>query len=94
MSHLIYTQQALCDLVRLRNFLAKKSPEASIRAVAKIKSSIQKIALQPNSFRPVEDMPNYREIIIDFGGSEYIVRFYYKTGSDIKIVRIKHQLED
>ncbi len=94
MPHLIYTQQALCDLVRLRNFLAKKSPESLIRAVTKIKSSIQKIALQPDSFRSVEDMPNYREIIIDFWSSGYIARFYFKSGSDIKVVRIKHQLED
>ena len=36
----------------------------------------------------------YQEIIIDFGSSGYVIRFRYEQGSDIIIVRIRHQLED
>jgi plasmid stabilization system protein ParE len=94
MPRIIYTQTALADLVRLRDFLKSKSPEASKRAVSVIQKAIEKTAVFPDRFRPVPELTHYREIIIDFGGSGYIARFRYKEGEDIYIVRIKHQLEN
>lgn len=38
-------------------------------------------------------MVNFREVIIDFGASGYIARYYKKSDDEIIIVRIKHQLE-
>lgn len=94
MPQIIYTPRAVADLVRLRDFLKTSSPDAAKRAVAIIRLAIQKSAVQPERFRPVQDLMYYREIIIDFGSSGYIARFRYEQGSDIIIVRIKHQLED
>lgn len=94
MPQIIYTGRALTDLVRLREFLKTKNPEASERAVASIKLAIQNSGVRPERFRPVLDLMYYREIIIDFGGSGYIARFRYEPGGDIIIVRIKHQLEN
>lgn len=94
MPQIIYTPRAVADLVRLRDFLKTSSPDAAKRAVAIMKLAIQKSAVQPERFRPVQDLMYYREIIIDFGSSGYIARFRYEQGSDIIIVRIKHQLED
>ena len=93
MPRIIYTQTALTDLIRLRDFLKSKSPEASKRAVLAIQGAIEKAAVFPDRFRPVPDLPHYREIIIDFGSSGYIARFRHEEGGDIYIVRIKHQLE-
>jgi plasmid stabilization system protein ParE len=94
MPRIIYTETALSDLVRLRNFLQSKSPEASKRAVSAIQEAIKNASTFPERFRPVPDLMHYREIIIDFGSSGYIARFRYEDGGDIYIVRIKHQLED
>lgn len=94
MPRVIYTQAALIDLIRLRNFLKTKSPEASKRAVLVIQEEIEKAANYPERFRPVPDLMHFREIIIDFGSSGYIARFRYEQGGDIHIVRIKHQLEN
>ena len=86
--------KALEDLVRLRDFLKNKNPDAAKRAVATIKLVIRNSAAYPDRFRPVLDLPFYREILIEFGASGYIARFRHEVGGDIYIVRIRHQLED
>ncbi len=94
MPRIIYTPNALLDLVRLRKFLHDKNPEAARRASAVIKQEIEKAGKNPERFRPVPELQNHREIIIDFGASGYIARFRHEIGGDIYIVRVKHQLED
>jgi plasmid stabilization system protein ParE len=94
MPQIIYTETAIADLVRLRDFLKTRSPEASKRAVSIIRKAIENASVFPERFRPVPDLMDYREIIIDFGSSGYIARFRYEQGGDIYIVRIKHQIEN
>jgi plasmid stabilization system protein ParE len=94
MPRIIYTETAIADLVRLRDFLKTRSPEASKRAISAIRKAIENASFFPERFRPVPDLMHYRGIIIDFGSSGYIVRFRYEQGGDIYIVRIKHQLEN
>ena len=72
MPRIIYTETAIADLVRLRDFLKTRSPEASKRAVSVIRKAIETAAAFPERFRPVPDLMHYREIIIDFGSSGYI----------------------
>ena len=93
MPQIIYTPRAVADLVRLRDFLKTTNPDAAQRAVASINLAIQKSAVQPERFRPVQDLMYYREIIIDFGSGGYVVRFRYEQCGNIIIVRIKHQFE-
>jgi plasmid stabilization system protein ParE len=94
MPRITYSPIALLDLIRLGNFLKTKNPETAKRAVKTIRKAIETIKIQPDRFRPVPDMVNFREVIIDFGASGYIARFYKRTENEIVIVRIKHQLED
>jgi plasmid stabilization system protein ParE len=94
MPHIIYTPAVIADLVRLRDFLKTKNLDASKRAVSTIEADIEKAGFNPQRFRPVPDLPHYREIIIDFGSSGYIARFRHELGGDVVIVRIKHQLEN
>ena len=94
MPRIIYTPRAVADLARIKDFLKTSSPDAAKRVVASIKFAIQKSAVHPERFRPVQDLMYYREIIIDFGSSGYVGRFRYEQGSNIIIVRIKRQLED
>ena len=88
------TRFALLDLERLRLFLHEKKPEASERAAKTLRDGINKIALFPERFKPLQDMPFHRDAVIDFGSSGYIVRYHYKPGGDIIILRIRHQKEN
>jgi plasmid stabilization system protein ParE len=94
MPHVIYTPAAIADLVRLRDFLKTKNPDAAKRAVSAIRADIEKAGFNPERFRPVPELAYYREIIIDFGSRGYIARFLHQQGGDVVIVRIKHQLEN
>ena len=94
MPHIIYTSAASADLVRLAKFLAQKDRGIARRAIATIKGAIEQSAIFPDRFRPVPDLMHYREIVIDFGSTGYIVRFRHEHGGDIHIVRIRHQLEN
>lgn len=89
-----YSAQAITDLQRLHNFLATQDKDVAKRAASVIRDALQKIAVMPERFRPVEGKIYHREAIIDFGSSGYIARFRHLPNGDITIARIKHQKED
>lgn len=94
MPRVVPTRLAVLDLERLRVFLREKNPGASKKASKVIKETFKKIGLTPEIYRPVQDMPYHREAVIDFGGSGYLARFYYKPSGDVLILRVWHQLEE
>ncbi len=94
MPQIIYTDRSQKDLHRFYQFLSKKDKSVAIRAIQIIRAAIKETQKMPDGYRPVPDLPNHREVIIDFGASGYVARFRYEKGGDIYIVRIKHQLED
>lgn len=55
--------------------------------------AVQVLGLQPQMGRPVEDMPEeFREWVIDFGGSGYVARYHIAPDS-ITILAVRHQKE-
>ena len=94
MPRVIVTRAAQRDLERLRKFLYDKNPQASKRAAQAIKDGVKKIAIQPEGYRPVLNIPYHRELVIEFGRRGYIARYHYQPGGEVLILRIKHQLED
>lgn len=94
MPSLKYSAQAIADLKRLHDFLATQDKEVAKRAVAVIRDALNKIAIMPERFRPVEDKIYHREAVINFGSSGYIARFRHLPNGEITIARIKHQKED
>ena len=93
MSRLIWSPPALLDVQRLYRFLASKNIDAAKRAVKELRGGVKVLALQPGIGRPVEDMePPYREWIINFGDSGYIVLYRYER--DVAtILAVRHQKE-
>jgi plasmid stabilization system protein ParE len=78
---------------RLYRFLAIKNVDVAKRAVKTIREGVQRIALQPHSGRPVDDMePEYREWLIDFGESGYVALYRY-DGATAVILAVRHQKE-
>jgi plasmid stabilization system protein ParE len=84
---------AFGDLVRLRGFLLPKSSVAASRAVATIRAGVKILATHPEIGRPVEEMaPEFREWLIEFGQSAYVVLYHYE-GKQIVILAIRHGRE-
>ncbi len=65
-----FSPAALRDLERLREFLRPGNAGAAKRAAATIIKSIHLLGQHPQIGRPAEEMDiEYRELLIDFGGS-------------------------
>lgn len=93
MPHLIFTPGAARDLERCRTFLHEKSPLTAQRAVQTILQKIEVLESLPNVGRPSR-LRGYRELIIDFGDSGYVVRYLYNMKQDsVRIAAIWHQRE-
>lgn len=93
MPHLVWSGPALSDVARLHAFLAPKNPDAARRAIAVIRRGVKDLRAHPEIGRPVEDMvPEYREWIIEFGHSAYVVLYHF-DGRQIVILAVRHGRE-
>ena len=93
MPHLIWAPQALLDVQRLYRFLAPRNQDAATRAVSAIRRGVQVLSLQPRLGRPVEGMDEaFRDWIIDFGDSGYVVRYRLEPRHVI-VLAVRHQRE-
>ncbi len=93
MPRLIWSPAALADVQRLYRFLAQNNTDAARRAVKSIREGVKILALRPGIGRPAEDMePEYREWIIDFGGSGYVALYRYEADA-AAILAVRHQRE-
>lgn len=93
MPRLIWSLPALRDVQRLYRFLAEKSPDAATRAVNAIRGQMKVLAYQPGIGRPADGMePEFREWLIDFGDSGYVVLYRY-DGNTAIILAVRHQRE-
>jgi plasmid stabilization system protein ParE len=88
-----WSQAALRDVTRLHDFLSSKSTGAAKRAIQTIRQGIHILASHPEAGRPVEDLPpEFREWIIDFGQSAYVVRYHF-DGRQAVILAVRHGRE-
>lgn len=93
MPRLSWSPSALRDVHRLYRVLAEKNIDAGRRAVKAIRDGVKIIAVQPAIGRPAEDMePEYREWMIDFGDSGYVVLYRYDEQAAV-ILAVRHQRE-
>lgn len=93
MPRLIWSPPALRDVQRLYRFLNEKNSDAAKRAVKVIRDGMKIIAQQPEVGRPADDMePEYREWLIDFGDSGYVVLYRY-DGQTAVVLAVRHQRE-
>jgi plasmid stabilization system protein ParE len=93
MPPLRWSEAALLDIARLRDFLASSSLNASERAVQAIRSGVRILERQPQLGRPVEEMPpGFREWIIPFGHGAYVVLYHF-DGHNVVLLAIRHARE-
>ncbi len=86
-----YTENAIGDLVRLRQFIEEHDPQAANRLAAQLVEGIGLLRDQPRLGHPVALAPD-PESIRDLVLRDYIVR-YAITSNCILILRIWHHKE-
>lgn len=94
MPRVIITEGAAQGLERCRQFLREKSPQASRRAGQAIAQKFKLLETTPHIGRPLEDLPELRELIIPFGSTGYVA--LYRHDPDTKTVYVlafRHQKE-
>lgn len=90
---MIWTPEALQDIRRCHRFLAAKNPAAAARAVGAIREGVRILDAHPGAGRPVERMdPAFREGLIGFGDSGYVVLYRLHEGQAV-ILAVRHQRE-
>ena len=88
---LIYTHEAVKDLIRLREFIESKNPQAAERIANELMRGIRQLKSFPFMGVQVEEAPN-PEMIRDLIIGKYIAR-YQVSLNDIFILRIWHHKE-
>ncbi len=83
---LSYSREAIGDLIRLREFIATKNPEAATKIAKSIRKGISQLKTFPYLGVEVEQAPN-PEVIRDLIIGKYIVR-YLIHAKQIYILRV------
>ncbi|MBT4287568.1 MAG: type II toxin-antitoxin system RelE/ParE family toxin [Deltaproteobacteria bacterium] len=88
---IIYTPEAVDDLLRLREFIEIKNPKAASRIATSLQIGIKKLKTFPNLGADVKE--DESGLIKDLILGDYIVR-YLPLKEVIHILRIWHHKED
>lgn len=84
-----FSANALDDLVRLREFISAENPRAARRVSRLLTSSMRKLVTYPMIGKPVEELPECRELVV----RSYVV-WYRLQGKEIEVIRVWHGRED
>lgn len=94
MPRVIVTETAAAGLERCRQFLATRNPQASPRAGQAIEQQLSVLEAMPELGRPLHDLPELRELVIDFGASGYIALYRHEWADDaVYVLAFRHQKE-
>ena len=94
MPRLIVTEGAAQSLERCRRFLIEKGPQIAQRAAQAIERQFARLEADPQVGRPFPDLPELRELIIEFGDSGYVALYRYDRAHDaVYVLAFRHQKE-
>lgn len=86
-----YSPESISDLIRLREFIEAKNPDAAKRIASELLAGIGKLKIFPRMGLPVKRAPD-PEVIRDLFIGRYTVR-YYVSAQDIFVLRVWHAKE-
>jgi plasmid stabilization system protein ParE len=90
----IITQAAAQGLERCRRLLTGKNPRAMIRAGQAIEHLFTLLETEPEIGRPLDDLPELRELIIPFGDSGCVALYRHEVKTDaVYVLAFRHQKE-
>lgn len=92
-SEIAWLPGASRDIDRLRNFIKSDNPRAAQRAAKRIIEGVMILQENPGAGIPVENLMDYRDLMLAFGAGEYIIR-YREEVNRVVIVRVRHSKEE
>src|SRR5690348_10064490 len=93
MAKIVWTRNARTDLLRMRDFLATRSPSAAARAIQTIRAGLKTLRTVPEAGTVVDWLPEgFRQWFISFGKSGYVVLYRLIEGY-VFIQAIRHGRE-
>ena len=93
-SEIVWLPGATRDVDRLRNFIKSENPRAAQRAAKRIIEGVNILQENPEAGVPVENLMDYRDLMLTFGAGEYIIRYRQEAANRVVIVRIRHSKEE
>ena len=94
MPRVIITQGAAKGLERCRLFLVEKNPQAARRAGQAIERQFTLLETNPDIGRPLDDLPELRELVVAFGESGYVALYRHELETDtVYVLAFRHQKE-
>ncbi len=94
MPRVIITQGAADGLEHCRLLLVDKNPLAARKAGQVIESQLLLLETTPDIGRPLEEHPDFRELVIAFGESGYVALYRHELEADsVYILAFRHQKE-
>ena len=94
MPRIIITENAVKGLERCRLFLKEKDPLAAKRAALAISQRFALLEKDPEIGRPVSDIPELRELLVEFGNSGYVALYKYSPKTTtVYVLAFKQQKE-
>ncbi|WAK00378.1 type II toxin-antitoxin system RelE/ParE family toxin [Methylobacter sp. YRD-M1] len=91
---MIVTARAAQSLEHCRRFLTEKNPQALMRAGQAIASRFSLLETEPGIGRPLDELPELRELIIPFGDSGYVALYHVDASADaVYVLAFRHQKE-
>ena len=91
--NLIWEYGAVEDLAKLRAFIESHNKTAASNAAQRILHAANLLLESPYLGRPLEDMPEFHELIIPFGQRGYVMRYRVEKNTII-ILRVWHAREN
>ena len=89
---LVYSEEAVADLVRRRTFIAEKDPAAASRVAAELVTRLENLCQFPHIGVEVPQAPQ-RGVVRDMVFGNYVVRYAAQIES-VVVLRLWHHLED
>ena len=94
MPRVIITEGAVTGMENCRRFLIEKNPLAARRAAQSIQRQLSLLETSPNIGRPLDSLPELRELVVGFGDSGYIALYRFDDETDaVYILAFRHQKE-
>ena len=91
---IVWLPSATSDVVRLRDFIKSDNPRAAQRAAERIIEGIKILQANPKAGMPVENLIDYKDLVLTFGAGEYIIRCRRELANRLVIVRVRHSKEE
>lgn len=92
MEKIVYSRNAVNDLIRLTDFLASIDTKAATETIDLIEEAINILSRHPLIGRSVDE--NIRELIISRGATGYVALYSLEENKNsVLILAIKHQRE-